>query len=198
MVRYDNRTMCLMRAGKTQGGLINITHKESARTKWLLSAHVVAQYNDAIRSLTETYTGTWSDQHREVRPGIITQDKKDLETFTQYLQTHNPFAVDEDHLQNIATGVIADARVTVDDAVNIGNRIHAKLNNQRFADAVLKKADHAKTFAVMRKPIKVDGEEVRMSSTELYQRLLSMSIEWSTRSKCLYIRVGNSFSGSVQ
>jgi len=40
---------CLMRAGKTQGGLINITHKEAARTKWLLTAHVVAQYIDAVQ-----------------------------------------------------------------------------------------------------------------------------------------------------
>ena len=28
----------LMRSGKTEGGLINITHKESASTKWFLTA----------------------------------------------------------------------------------------------------------------------------------------------------------------
>lgn len=53
---------CLMRAGKTHGGLVNITRNESARTKWLLSAHVLAQYNEALRSITGTFTGTWSEQ----------------------------------------------------------------------------------------------------------------------------------------
>ena len=52
---------CLMRAGKTERGLINITHKEAAKTKWLLTAHVIAQYTEAIRSLTETFTRTWSE-----------------------------------------------------------------------------------------------------------------------------------------
>ncbi len=95
---------CLMRAGKTQGGLINITHKESARTKWLLSAHVLAQYNEAIRSLTSTFTGTWSEQHRDVQPGSIKQDMKDLQTFVHFLQDHNPFSVEDDtQLKNVAT-----------------------------------------------------------------------------------------------
>jgi hypothetical protein len=30
---------CLMRSGKTTGGLINITHREAAKTVWLLAAH---------------------------------------------------------------------------------------------------------------------------------------------------------------
>ena len=49
---------CLMRSGKTQGGLINITHNESARAKWMLSSHILGQYSDTIRSLTGTVTGT--------------------------------------------------------------------------------------------------------------------------------------------
>ena len=168
---------CLMRAGKTQGGLINITHKESARTKWLLSAHVLAQYNEALRLLTGTYTGTWSEQHRDIHPGNVKQDLKDLEKFKHFLQSHNPFMVeDAEQLKNIATGFIADDRVNVDDAITIGHKVQANLDDQRFGDIVLKKADQAKTFAVMRKPLKLEGEEVRMSSSELHQRLLSISL----------------------
>ena len=53
----------LMRSGKTQGGLINITHNDAARTKWLLSSHIVANYTEAIRDLTGINTGTWSEHH---------------------------------------------------------------------------------------------------------------------------------------
>jgi hypothetical protein len=163
----------LMRAGKTQGGLINITHKESARTKWLLTAHIIAQYTHALRSLTDTFTGTWSEQHRDVHPANMRRDVEDMKKFTLFLREHNPFAVEDDQLRNIATGLIADHRVTADDAIDIGRRIHEKLNEKRFGDITLKKADQAVTFAVMRKVVKVGNEDVHMSSQELYHRLMS-------------------------
>ena len=42
----------LVRSGKTQGGLVNITHNEWARAKWLLTAHIVAGYSEALRKLS--------------------------------------------------------------------------------------------------------------------------------------------------
>ena len=74
-----------------------------------------------------------------------------------------------------STGLIADHRVSADDAMTIGQTIQDKLTNQRFGDIVLKKSDKAATFVVMRKAVKMDGagQEVRMSSAELYHRLLS-------------------------
>ena len=44
----------LMRADKTSGGLIKITHNEAARAKCLLSAHILAQYSESLRHLTGT------------------------------------------------------------------------------------------------------------------------------------------------
>ena len=56
---------CLMRTVKTEGGLINITHRDADKTKWLLSA-LVAEYTEGLRSLTGVTTGTHSEQHREI------------------------------------------------------------------------------------------------------------------------------------
>ena len=39
----------------------------------------------------------------------------------------------------------------------------------------MKKKDQAQTFSIMRKPIKVDGEDVRMSPVQLYHQLCSYS-----------------------
>ena len=58
---------CLMRSGKTTGALINIAHNDAARAKWMLSAHILAQYTDSLRCLTGTVTGTSSEQHREMQ-----------------------------------------------------------------------------------------------------------------------------------
>jgi hypothetical protein len=49
---------CLMLSGKTSDGLVNITHNEAARAKWLLPAHIFAQYLKPLRYLTGTMTGT--------------------------------------------------------------------------------------------------------------------------------------------
>ena len=78
-----------MRSGKTSGGLVNITHNESARTKWLLSAHVIAQYTDAIRDLTGIYAGTWSEQHREASAANSENFGKDLGKMVGFLSEHN-------------------------------------------------------------------------------------------------------------
>ena len=74
---------CLMRSGKTTGALINITHNDAARAKWMLSAHILAQYTDSLRCLTGTVTGTLSEQHREMQ---ICRTKKDKnESFGNFL-----------------------------------------------------------------------------------------------------------------
>jgi hypothetical protein len=63
----------LMRAGKTQARLIYINHKKRKNRQksngcWI---PMLLLNIDAVRSLMETFTGTWSsEQHREVNPGI--------------------------------------------------------------------------------------------------------------------------------
>ena len=76
----------LMRSGKTHGALINIAHKESAQTKWLLTVHVIAQYNEALRSLTNIFTGTWSEQHREMNASYMKRDNEHLQLFLDFLK----------------------------------------------------------------------------------------------------------------
>ena len=106
-----------------------------------MSTHVVAQYSDALRTLTDTLTGTWSEQHKETNPGNIQRDHKDLKLFTNFLKMHNPFTVDaNEELRNVVTGLIADSTVNVDDAVNVGKKIHAKLTGQSIGDVTLKRS----------------------------------------------------------
>ena len=78
---------CLMRATKTEGVLINITHQEAVRIKWLSTAHVMAQYTEALRCLTDTYSGALgSQQHQKVRPAAVKLDHDDLQTFLHFWQ----------------------------------------------------------------------------------------------------------------
>ena len=152
---------------KNSWGLINVTHKDSARMNWLLSAHIVAQYSDALRALTQVQTGTWSEQHRDMTFSGRKHDHEDLHKFTLFLQQHSPFCqADKTSFVNIATGFVADCRVNTDQAITIGWNVHSNLTGQRFGGVSLRKADQATTFKYMRKPVKIQNENMYMSSLE--------------------------------
>lgn len=84
---------------------------------------------------------------------------------------------DEEQLQIIATGLIADDRVNMDEELRIGEKIQDSLKDQMCRDILQKISEQAKKFFVMWKPIQeVAGEVARMSSAELYQKLRSISL----------------------
>ena len=120
-----------MRAAKTEGGLINIIHQEAASIKWLSTAHVMAQYTEALRCLTDTYSGALgSQQHQKVRPAAVKLDHDDLQTFLHFLQTHNPFTTDiSSQLVNTASGLIADESVNVEEAVIVDQKIQDSIHD---------------------------------------------------------------------
>ena len=171
----------LMLSGKSEGGLINITHKEAARTKWLLSSHVFANYSNALRDLTGVKTGTWSEQHRDMRLSQRKEGYRHLRNFIDFLEIHNPFKASSSDLINIATGTIASSDVNVDSLIDIRKGILQKVVNKSLSEIRLKIKDQARTFAIMRKTVKVDGKEIKLSSEQLSQRLLASAV----RDNCL-------------
>ena len=141
----------LMRSGKSQGGLINITHNDAARTKWLLSSHIVANYTEALRDLTGVTTGTWSEQHPDVQASRRKENSRHLRNFIDFFDIHHPFKAPTNELVNIATGVIASEEVNVDSAVDIGTKIVSGMDDRILGDISLERKDQAKMFAIMRK-----------------------------------------------
>ena len=60
-------------------------------------------------------TGTWLEKHSEMQ---ISRTKKDKNDVIKFLTCHNPFNVDEKNmLMNIATGIIENKKINVDEAV---------------------------------------------------------------------------------
>ena len=96
-------------SGKREGGLINITHKEAVRRKWLLSSHVAANYSNTLRHLTGLKTGTWSEQHCDM---------------------HNLFKALPSDLINIANGTFPSSDVNVDSSIDSEKGIVQKVVNK--------------------------------------------------------------------
>ena len=58
-------------------------------------------------------------------------------------------------LINVATGVIRSDDINVDSAVDIRMKITSGLDDKKLREIFLKREDQAKTFATIRKTIKV-------------------------------------------
>ena len=156
MDRHDDRTVphAILENARWTGQY----HTQGVDKEWLLTAHIVAQYSEALRKLTENAGGTWSEQHRELYQGSDIRYQDDLQTFLVFLRSHNPFSPDDPtQLRNISTGVVADHRVNADDALTIGDKIQERVTGKRFGNVTMKKKDQAQTCSIMRKPIKVDS-----------------------------------------
>ena len=170
-----------MLSGKSEDGLINKKHKETPRTKLLLSSHVVANYSKAHCNLTGFKTGTWSEQHSDLCLSRRKEGYRHLHNFIDFLAIHIPFKASSSDLINIATGTITSSDVNVDSPIDIRKGIFQKVVNQSLSEITLKEKDQARTFAIMRKAVKVDGRESKLSSEQLSQRLLPSVV----RDNCL-------------
>ena len=67
---------------------------------------------------------------------------------------------------DIGTGMIASS-VNVSLSVDIRKGILQKVVNKSLSEITLKKKDQARTFAMIRKTVKVDVKEIKFSSEQL-------------------------------
>ena len=77
---------------------------------------------------------------------------------------------------NTFTGVIASDDINVDSAVNIA-KIISGLDDKKLGEISFRRKGHAKTFAAMRKSLKIGVTVVYMSSDQLSQRLLASVVQ---------------------
>ena len=128
----------------------------------------VVNYSNALRNLTGVKTGTWSEQHRDIRLSKRKEGYRHLRNFIDFLEIHNPFKSSSSEFINIST--IASSDVNVDSSIDIEKRILQKVVNKSLSEIIFKKKDQAQTFAIMRKTVKVDRKEIKLSSGQLSQR----------------------------
>ena len=99
-----------------------------------------------------------------------------LRNLIDFLEIHNPFKASSSDLINIAKGTIAGSDVNVDSSIDNGKGILQKVVHKSLSEITLKKKHQARTFAIMRKTAKVDRKEIKLSSEQLYQRLLASAV----------------------
>ena len=175
------------RDGKSQGGVIGLTLRKSALTRWLVTRHVTSEYADAFKSLTTDHNVNGT-RHKELGKGRIVKDEEDVMKIVHILQDNqNPFdlATVPSELTNIITGRIASPEVTksLSNFLDIGKRKHEEfMENRLLADTKTNSFWNTEsrlkisTFSDMTKQLKLDNSVKLMMDPEvLFRRLLCVS-----------------------
>ncbi len=119
-----------------------------------------------------------------MRKSSQSRDTKDHSIFVQWLQAHPPFCgYVPDRLVSLSTGLVADASVNCDSAVDIGSAAAAKMTDQHYTDITLHRKDKVKTIGYTHKTIKVRGQESVINPSLLFNRItwvLNESAEMET------------------
>ena len=136
----------LMRALKGTGGLTRgAGFNETQRAIWLLSMPVTSAYNLKMQELTNTLFET-SEQHKGSSSTRVARDQDDTKKVLSFLRQISLFE-SATGLKNIATGVVADNDVNVDNLISIGKRKVCEMEVKDVYKCVLKRRDKVKTMS---------------------------------------------------
>jgi len=102
----------------------------------------------------------------------LKRDQHDIISILLFLEERNPSA-DVIGLKNIATGVIADQKVNVDEAYAVGANIIQSMQGQAIQDYTFKRCNQAITLNI-KNSLKVDDGTINVDSQLLFQRLTAV------------------------
>ena len=175
------------RDGKSKGGLIGLTLRKGALSRWLITRHITAEYKVAFKALCTVGTKT-NKAHEELGKARITRDERDVCRIMDAAQQYqNPFDLNTvpSELINISTGHVASAEVSrsLGTFLEGGQKKHQDFVNQRLVDGTKSKSfwdpesrSKVVTFANMRKPMtNLTKDKMFVDSEVLFRRMLVVS-----------------------
>jgi hypothetical protein len=124
-----------------------------------------------MQELTNTFYET-SEQHKNISNTRVSQDRNDTDTVLSSLRQISPFA-EEMSLRNIATGVVANKDVNVDQFYAHGESVIKKMQGCDVFRYTLKRSEKVKTLAT-KTNVKIDGD-ITIDPALLFQRLMVLA-----------------------
>ena len=147
-----------------------VSRYEIQQFVWLLSMPLTAEVKNAMQDLTEVDCTT-SEQHKDMSDLRIKWDMKGTKTILKFMEARDPFS--EDSTLSIVTGVIADNRVNVDKAEEVGQNILKTMTHKNTAGYTLKKDKQAITMDTYMIP-EVIHKQIQVDPRLLFQRLIAV------------------------
>ena len=127
----------LMKGMKISGGLTRGKGvDEEQRSEWILSRPICSIYSEQMVELSGVL-GSSRDEHVEMSEARRKKDTEDVTLVEDYLDELEPFSTEQD-LKSIASGVVADKNVNVEEAQKLGELIIAKMEGVKIDKYVFK------------------------------------------------------------
>lgn len=166
----------MMRSLKSRGGLTRgrgVT--KSVRIMWINSMHRCAGIHDAMTTLTGLKLRT-SEQHVELSTSRRLRDSSDLKKLAEWFEGHDPFDAKLTDLRSLSSGLTAseEDRINCDDAENVGQAIHIKLDGVCFENAKLKRSDQIQTLSRLQDGTKLNNLFTVIDPLVLFSRLTAL------------------------
>ena len=132
---------------------------------------ITDEVKNAMQELTEV-DYTTSEQHKDMSDSRIKWDMKDTKTILEFMGARDPFSEDST-LRSIVTGVIADNRVNVDKAKEVGQNILKTMAHKNTEGYTFKKDKQAITMDTYMIS-EVIHKEIQVDPQLLFQRLIAI------------------------
>ena len=174
------------RETKGQGGVIGLTLRKQALTRWLMTRHETAEFADALKTLCQDRSSK-NRTHEELQKSRIVRDEADVQKVVDIINhNQNPFDLSTvpEKLTNIVIGQVASAEVqkSLIGFLNTGVQKQANFMTSRLLETKSKNFWDAEprfklvTFVEIKKPVTVDPTKKMIVSSEvLFRRLLAVS-----------------------
>lgn len=168
-----------IRYGKSKGGLVGLTLSPEQVARWVLSNNICNTVSGAMDRMFDDVDDEYdvhNDIHKEEGSQRRKVDSQDREKIYQEIVAHgNPLQTDSEALVNIHNGCIADNRVNVHNALEIGTSMASKFEANlpgAFYDPLHKKVT---TMECMKKSIRISDTSTVYDMEKLFGRLLILS-----------------------
>ena len=165
-----------MRFGKSTGGLVGITLKQSALSRWALSLHACSNLTKGIGEMRDNKRDQVVMHHREESASRQKSDDEDRQNIRNRLKTCiDPLNCpsNADQVVNVVTSKVGPQSVNVDDAVALG---HAQM--VRFEQAMPEGFHSALTSTVVtmsagKKSVSHEANEI-IDTELIYSRVMAL------------------------
>ena len=172
----------LMRSIKTQGGLTQCRGTtETVHNLWLASLSYLAVIYSALMDLTGTQNHC--EDHVELGKARIKTDYRDFKAFYSWLNSRNPFLVEDKNLHSLSTGLVSvfgQDDVSCERAEEIGLAIQESFNNQAITNCSIKRS---KIVVPMTSLYKINKRKLAVEfgdNQTLFNRLITVADRFET------------------
>jgi hypothetical protein len=99
-----------IRDAKSESGIVGLTRKTSALTRWTLTRQLLDAYSKVMRERSGVESNQSTFVHAQLRPAAMARDEKHAQSMVDHIENNmtNPFDIEghpEEVLVNIATGL---------------------------------------------------------------------------------------------